>query len=151
MFIFLSTSARARVIAADLRAGADGFSLFDSRGCFADNVAFFGSAGFWQFGRPAAESWRLRLMRSLLRHVAKEIFKSHQTRRAAEDVVANFGFDVDHQFFEYLEGFGFVFDERITLAVRAQVNAVPQTVHLIEMFLPEFVDGAKNGVTLDFF
>ena len=90
------------------------------------------------------------LVRRVLRHVAQEILERHQARGAAEDVVANLGFDVDHQFLENLERFGLVFDQRIALAVGAQADAVAQAVHLIEMLLPELVDGAENRVALDF-
>ena len=85
-----------------------------------------------------------------LRDAAEEVFESHQTRSAAEDVMTNLGFDVDHQFLENLESLGFVFDERIALAVRAETNAVAQAVHLIEMLLPQLVDGAEDRVALDF-
>src|SRR3989442_4401084 len=47
--------------------------------------------------------------------------------------VANLGFDVDHQLLENLEGLGFVFDERVALAVGAEANAVAQAVHLEEI------------------
>jgi hypothetical protein len=53
----------------------------------------------------------------LLRHVAQEIFKRHHAGRAAENVVADLRFDVDHQFVENLERLGLVFDQRIALAV----------------------------------
>ena len=89
------------------------------------------------------------LMRRLLRHVAQEILKRHQAGGAAEDVVADLGFDVDHQFLENLERLGLVFDQRIALAVRAQADAVAQAVHLVKMLLPELVNGAQNRVALD--
>ena len=50
--------------------------------------------------------------------------------------MTNLCLNVDHQLFENLESLGFVFDERIALAVRAQPDAVPEAVHLVEMFLP---------------
>ena len=49
-------------------------------------------------------------MHGLLRDAAEKILECHEAGRAAEDVVANLSFDVDHQLVEHLEGFGFVFD-----------------------------------------
>src|SRR5882672_3523807 len=89
-------------------------------------------------------------MTGALRNAAQEILKSHQTRGAAKDVMANLGLNVDHQLLENLEGFRFVFNERIALPVRAQADTVAKTVHLIEMLLPQLVNGAQNRVALDF-
>src|SRR5439155_1985896 len=61
----------------------------------------------------------------------------------------NLGFDVDHQLVKHLERFRLVLDQRITLAISAQTNARAQAVHAIEVFLPQPVNSAENGVTLD--
>ena len=50
--------------------------------------------------------------------------------------MTNLGLDADHQLVKHLEGLGFVFDERIALAVRAQTDARPQAVHAVEVLLP---------------
>ncbi len=64
--------------------------------------------------------------------------------------MANLGLHVDHQFVENLERLGFVFDERVALAVTAQTDAVAQAVHFIEVFLPQTVNRAQDGEPLDF-
>ena len=87
----------------------------------------------------------------LLRHVAEEILEGHQAGSASEYIVANLGFDIDHQLIENLKGLDFIFNERIALTVATQVDAVTEAVHLIEMFLPKFVDRAENRVAFDFF
>ena len=70
-------------------------------------------------------------MGRLLRHIAKEVFKRHEARRATEDVVANLAFDVDHQFIENFEGFDFIFDQRIALAMTSQIDAVAEAIHFV--------------------
>ena len=89
-------------------------------------------------------------MRGLLRHAAQKIFEGHQAGGAAEDVVANLRLDVDHELFEDLKSLRFIFDQRVALAVSAQADAVTQTVHFVEMLLPQFVDRAQDDVALDF-
>ncbi len=83
------------------------------------------------------------------RQVAHEAVEGHHAGGAAEDVVADFGLDVGHQFVEDLEGLRLVFDERIALAVGAQADAVAQGVHAVEVLLPEGVHGLENDVALD--
>ena len=74
-----------------------------------------------------------------------------QAGGAAEDVVADLGFDAGHQLLENLVGFGLVFHQRIALAVGAQADALAQAVHAVEMLLPELVHGIQDGVALDRF
>jgi len=85
----------------------------------------------------------------LLRHFAQEVFERQQTGCAAKDIVTDLRLDVDHELFEHGERLGLVFDERVTLAVSPQANAVAQAVHVVKMLLPQFIDRAQNGVTLD--
>ena len=61
-------------------------------------------------------------MNGPLGNVAQEMLERHQAGGAAEDVVADLGLDVDHQFFENLERLRFVFDQRIALAISAQAD-----------------------------
>ena len=63
--------------------------------------------------------------------------------------MTNLGLDVDHQLVKYLERFRLVLDQRIALAISAQTNAGAQAVHSIEVLLPQPVNRAENGVTLD--
>ena len=67
-----------------------------------------------------------RLVDGRLRQVVQELLESHETRGAAEDVVADLRLDVDHQGVEQFEGLGLVLDERIPLAVGAQTDGVAQ-------------------------
>src|ERR1035437_8118044 len=149
VFVFLAAAAGAWAVAADFRAGADGVGLglgFHRLRGFADHVAGFGLSAAGS-GAGAAERAGV-LVQGLLRRVAEKIFKRHQARRAAEDVVADLRFHVNHQFVENLERFGLVFEQRIALAVGAQADAVAQAVHLVKMFLPQFVNRLQDGVTL---
>src|SRR5204862_2743636 len=88
-------------------------------------------------------------MHRLLRHVSQEALESHHARGAAEDVVANLSFDVDHQLLEHLERLGLILDKRIALAIRPQADAVAQAVHPVKVLLPKLVDGAENRNPLD--
>ena len=45
-------------------------------------------------------------MDSLLRNITQEVLEGHHAGGATEDVVADLGFDADHQFLEDLVGFG---------------------------------------------
>ena len=88
-------------------------------------------------------------MQGLLRRVAEKILEREQAGGAAEDVVANLRFDVDHQLVKNLERLGLVFEQRIALAVGTEADAVAQAVHLVKMFLPQFVDRLQNRVAFD--
>src|SRR5437660_5540334 len=149
--------AGARIVAADFRTGADGPGFFNGGGGFADNVAALGRSfgrrglGAGIGSRGCATKGAGRLMTGLLRDITQEVLEGHETRGAAENVMADLRFDVNHQLLENLERLGLVLDERITLAMRAQADAVTQTVHLIEMLLPELIDGAENDITLNLF
>src|SRR5262245_42000303 len=133
MLVLLSALARARIIAADLWAGADGLGFFHGGRGFADDVAGILGRATGAAGGGAATATAKgagRLMQRLLRDVAQKILEGHEARGAAEDVVANLGFDVNHQLVENLVGLRLVFDERVALAVGPQTDAVTQTVHL---------------------
>ena len=69
--------------------------------------------------------------------------------RTAEGVLADVCPDVDLQLLEHPVTLGFVLEDRVTLAVGAQPNAVAKAVHLVEVLLPESVDGVEDGITLD--
>src|SRR5262249_43812249 len=134
------------IVAPDLRTRSHRASLFHRLSGFTNDITALGGpiarrlGGIASTGGTAKSAGRL--MSRLLRHIAKEILESHQARRAAEDVVANLAFDIHHQLFKNLECFSLVFDERVTLAVASQVDAVTQAVHLVEVLLPELVNGA---------
>src|SRR5204863_27265 len=51
---------------------------------------------------------------------------------------------------EHLEGFRFVFDQRIALPIAAQADAVTQAVHLVKMLLPQLVNRRQDREALDF-
>src|SRR5436190_4118990 len=131
VLIFLAAAAGARVIAADFGPDADRFGFGERLGRLADDVALAGP----RRGGALAKGAGL-LVHRPLRHFSQELLESDHARGAAEDVVANLGLDVDHEVLEQLERFRLVFDQRITLAVGAEADAVPQGVHVVEMFLP---------------
>ena len=108
---FFSTAAGARVVAPDFRAGPFRLRLFFRKLIrrFADQIASL----LFLVCRAAAEGAGL-LVQRLLLHVAQKILERHHARRAAENIVADLRFDVDHQFVENFIGFRFVFHQRIT-------------------------------------
>src|SRR5262245_12241973 len=57
--------------------------------------------------------------------------------------------NINHQLLEDLERFPFVFNQGVSLPVGAEADTVAQTVHRIEMLLPEPVDGAQDGIPLN--
>ncbi len=61
----------------------------------------------------------------------------------------HFVLNVRHQLDEHVVGFGLVFDERIFLRVTAEVDALAQRIHRVEMLLPEPIDRVQNDVTLE--
>src|SRR6185312_11653368 len=91
--ILLPAPARARIVASNFRPGALRLWLFLRKFVrrFAHHIALL------VLVRRAAAEGRGLLMRRLLRHVAQEILKRQHARRAAENIVANLCFDVDHQ------------------------------------------------------
>src|SRR4051812_7242151 len=110
MLEFLAALAGTGIVAANFRAGADGPRPLDRRGRFADQVAALRGA----VARTRLRRWRAvatakgagSLVHRALRRVAQEILESHQAGSAAENVVADLGFDVDHQLLENLERLG---------------------------------------------
>src|SRR5205807_5948844 len=149
MLVLPAAAARARIVASDFRSVADRLGLLRRGHRFADHFTPLGRRRVAR--RLVSAEGAGGLVHRLLRHAAQELLERHQARRAAEDVVANLRLDVDHQFIKHLERLGFVFDERVALAILPQANAVPQTVHAVEMLLPEAVNRAENSVTFDGF
>src|SRR5271154_657230 len=126
LLVFFAAATGARIVAADFRAGANGLGFglaFRRLRGFTDHVA--GIFVRRRAGGGTAKSIGI-LVQGLLGDVAQEIFKRHHARRAAENIVADLRFYVDHQFVENLERLGFVFQQRIALAVRAQAAALAQ-------------------------
>ena len=152
IFIFLAAAARAGVVPPDFRAGANRlrFGLgFRRRRRFAHDIAGLFAGRAAGTGRGCAAERAGILVQRLLRRVAQKIFKCEHGRRAAENIVADFRFYVDHQFVKNLERLGLVFDERIALPMRAQADAVTQRIHFVKMLLPQFVNRAQDRETLD--
>ena len=65
----------------------------------------------------------------------------------AEQVVESLLLDAAHQFHEQRVGFVLVFDERVLLALGAQINSFAQGIHVVEVGLPLFVDGHQHHAT----
>src|SRR5579885_2871829 len=153
VFVFLAAAAGAGVVAADLGAGADGpvFFFLLRRRRFADDVSAVGRRSRTGTGGGRSAKGAGGLVQGLLGHVAQKIFEGGHGGRAAEDVVADLRFDIDHQFVEHAERLGLVFHQGVALAIAAQADAVTETVHFIKVFLPEAVNGHQNGEALDFF
>src|SRR4051812_14100964 len=125
LLVFLFAAAGTGVVPAHFGPATDRLGLLDCRSGFADDVAALGRTipdRLRAAGSRAAEGIGVLLDGALLR--VMEVFERHHVRGAAEDVMADLGFDVDHQLFENLEGFGLVFDERIALPMSAQTDAV---------------------------
>ena len=86
-----------------------------------------------------------------LRQGCQELLERLQVRSAAEEIVQHFVLNVRHQFDEHLVSLGLVLDERILLRVTAQIDALAQCVHGVEMLLPEAIDRVENDVALQAF
>src|SRR5437867_1269474 len=101
MFVLLPALAGAGVVAANLGPGADWPGFFYGRRRFTDNVAALRRPSLGlrlARGRSGASTEGAGgLMHRLLRHAAEEILERHQAGGAAEDVVADLGFDIHHQ------------------------------------------------------
>ena len=63
----------------------------------------------------------------------------------------HFVFNVRHQFDEHVVRLGLVLDEGILLGVATQINAFAQSIHRVEMLLPEPIDCVQNDVALEAF
>src|SRR5262245_56966211 len=88
MLVLFSASARTRIVAADLGTGTDRLRLFHRLGGFADDVAGVGLGSLFAEGSRG-------FVGGLARGVAEELLERHHARCAAEDIVADLGFDVD--------------------------------------------------------
>src|SRR5580765_6362199 len=101
VLILFAAQARAGIVATDFGTRPHGFGFCDGVGGFANDIAVLGGAVWvaWIGGRTTESGW-WRLMSRLLWHVTEEILEGHETGSAAEDVMANLAFDVDHQFIE---------------------------------------------------
>src|SRR5258708_38325876 len=84
MLVFLPAAAGAGVVAAHLRAGALGFRLFFGKliSSLAHHVTRFGLIRFWRI-----PEWIGGIMGRLLRHIAQKIFKRHEARCTADNVM----------------------------------------------------------------
>src|SRR5205085_8293697 len=83
-----------------------------------------------------------------LRQSGEEILEGLEVRSAAEEIMEDFVLNVRHQLDEHFVSLRLVFDERIFLGVTAQINALAQRVHRVEMLLPEAVDRLLANVAL---
>ena len=61
----------------------------------------------------------------------------------------NLVLDVGLHLFEHVERFDLVLDERVALAIGAQVDAVAQHIHVVEMLHPLLVDDAQHDDLLE--
>ena len=84
-----------------------------------------------------------------LRDVGEHLLEGLQIRGAAEEVAEDFAFDGVHEVNEHRVGVVFIFHERIFLAEGAEVNGVAESIHRIEVLLPEAVDGVEDDVALE--
>ena len=75
-------------------------------------------------------------MHFLHREVSQEALEGVDAGGTAEDVLADFGPDVDLQLLEHVVALGLVLKDGVALAVGAQADAVAQAVHLVEVLLP---------------
>ncbi len=78
----------------------------------------------------------------------KELLELLEVGGGAEEISEDFALDVVHEGDEQLVGLVLVFHERVLLALGAQVHAVPQGIHVVEVLLPETVDRDEDDVAL---
>ena len=102
VFELLTAVARTGIISTHFGPGSDRLGFFDCFGGFTDNVTALGSLCSRRLGRSGigssgrAPEGTGGLVTGALRDAAQEVLKSHQTRSAAKNVVANLGLNVDH-------------------------------------------------------
>ena len=65
-------------------------------------------------------------------------------REELEDKVQRFAVNHADHFNEHVEGFAFIFENRIFLSVRTEMDSFFKVVHLAQMFLPSDVDHLKH-------
>lgn len=83
--------------------------------------------------------------------VGEQGFEGLEIRGAAEEIVQDFAFDGVHEVHKHGVGVVFVFDEGVFLAEGAEVDGFAESVHGVEVFLPEAVDGVEDDVALKAF
>src|SRR5690242_4291370 len=149
LLVFFAAAARAGIVAPNLWANAYRLGLCHSFIGLADHVARTGLRTARRSSRRAASKRACGLMLGPLRHVMKKLIESHQARSAAKNVMTDLALNIDHQLVKHLERFGFVFDQRIPLPIRAQPDAVAQAVHRVKVLLPKLINRAQNRVTFD--
>ena len=75
----------------------------------------------------------------LLWQSAHEVLELVEVGGGAEQVTEGFALDVTHEGFEQGVGLVLVFHQWVFLSLGAEVNPFAQGVHVVEVFLPEFV------------
>ncbi len=114
------------------------------RGGFLLDLAWFAS------GSAAGFTVLLRALKPLhLGHLSEKLFKRGELLAAAEEVGEDFVVDVGDERREDVEGFLLELDERVFLAVGAEVDAFFQGIECIQVFLPEAVDGVEEDHFFD--
>ena len=87
----------------------------------------------------------------LLGQAGEEFLEGAEIGGTAEEVVEDFVPDVAHQGGEKIVSLRFVFDKRVLLGKLAEVDAIPEGIHVVEVLLPESVDGIEEDVALQAF
>jgi len=76
----------------------------------------------------------------------QKLFKGLEISGAAEEVVEHFVFDVLHQLDEHGVGLGLVLGQRIFLTIGTEIDSFAQSIHRVEVLLPETVHGIQDDI-----
>ena len=89
------------------------------------------------------------LLEEVARHGGEQLLEGLEVGRAAEEIVQDLVLDALHELNEHGVRLGLVLGERVLLAVGAEVDGLAESVHGVEVLLPEPVDGVQDDILLE--
>ena len=96
--------------------------------------------------RQAGSAFLVFVGRFKLGQAGQEVLKGVQVGGALEEVADGFALDAFHQGDEEIVSFRFVFHQGVFLPLGAEAHAFPQGVHVVQVFLPHFVNGPQDDL-----
>ena len=88
------------------------------------------------------------LLEEVARHGGKQLLEGLEVGRGAEEVVQDLVLDALHQLHKHGVGLGLVLGERVLLAVGTEVDGLAESIHGVEVLLPEAVNGVQDDILL---
>ncbi len=89
------------------------------------------------------------LLHEVTREGGEQLLKRLEVGRGAEEVVQDLVLDALHQLHKHGVGLGLVLGERILLTVGTEVDGLAESIHGVEVLLPEAVDGVQDDILLE--